>query len=192
MARRTQQQRREATQTKLLDATIACIVELGYAATSTTEICARAGVSRGAQVHHYPTKATLVAAAVEHLFAQRHHELVAVHEQHGDLSPAFDHLWRIYSGPTLHAWMELVVAARTDPELRRSVAAVNRRFVAATLPTFVRMFGVSEDQARVGLRLTFAVLDGLAMNAILQRDDALAKAVLTALRQTLAGWSTAP
>ena len=73
--RRTQEERSAATQDKLLSATIECVVRLGYARTSTTEICRAAGVSRGAQVHHYPTKARLVAAAVERLFERHHTEL---------------------------------------------------------------------------------------------------------------------
>ena len=63
-ARRTQQQRTEETQAALLDATIACLHEVGYAATSTTLVSERAGVSRGAQTHHYPTKTQLVVAAI--------------------------------------------------------------------------------------------------------------------------------
>ena len=63
-ARRTQQQHTEETQAALLDATIACLHEVGYAATSTTLVSERAGVSRGAQTHHYPTKTQLVVAAI--------------------------------------------------------------------------------------------------------------------------------
>ena len=44
-----------------------CLAELGWSGTSTTEVARRAGVSRGAQQHHYPTKMLLVAAALEHL-----------------------------------------------------------------------------------------------------------------------------
>src|SRR3954466_3942789 len=65
--RRTQEERSSATRALLLDATIACLIDLGYSATTTTVIAERAGVSRGAQLHHFPTKAELVAAAVEHL-----------------------------------------------------------------------------------------------------------------------------
>ena len=62
-----QQDRSRATQRRLLDATVDCLVEVGWAGTTTTLVAERAGVSRGAQLHHYPTKAALVVAAVEHL-----------------------------------------------------------------------------------------------------------------------------
>ncbi len=60
---------------RLLDATVDSLVELGWAGTTTTVIAERAGVSRGAQLHHYPTKATLVMAAVEHLADRRAAEI---------------------------------------------------------------------------------------------------------------------
>src|SRR3981081_154509 len=66
-AHRTQAERREQTGTALRDATIDCLVEIGYARTSVQEICARAGVSKGAVQHHFSAKAVLMAAAVEHL-----------------------------------------------------------------------------------------------------------------------------
>jgi len=65
--RQTNEARSARTRGKVLDATIDCLLELGYANTTTTLISERAGVSRGAQLHHFPTKAELVAAAVEHL-----------------------------------------------------------------------------------------------------------------------------
>src|SRR4051795_6622477 len=69
--RRTQAERSATTRAALLDATVASLVEVGYANTTTTGIAERAGVSRGAQMHHFPAKADLVAHAVEHLAEKR-------------------------------------------------------------------------------------------------------------------------
>ncbi|HEV7722399.1 MAG TPA: helix-turn-helix domain-containing protein, partial [Iamia sp.] len=49
----------------------AVLMERGYAGVSTNEVANRVGVSRGTLLHHFPSRATLVAAAVEHLLAQR-------------------------------------------------------------------------------------------------------------------------
>src|SRR5439155_24817595 len=123
--RRTPAERRAETPGRRLDATLACLSELGYAGTTTTEIVRRAGVSRGAQVHHFPTKAELVVAAVEHLFARRHEEFrAAFAERERTLDAALDLLWEMFQGPTFDAWLELVVAGRTDPELHAEVARV--------------------------------------------------------------------
>src|SRR5690606_192254 len=73
--RPTQQQRSAATQRRLLDATGECLVEYGWSGITTTLIAQRAGVSRGAQLHHCPTKAELVLAAVTHLAERRAEEI---------------------------------------------------------------------------------------------------------------------
>jgi AcrR family transcriptional regulator len=52
--RRTQAERREQTRTALLDATVSCLVDLGFSATTTTEVTRRAGVSLGAVMHDFP------------------------------------------------------------------------------------------------------------------------------------------
>ena len=186
---RTQAERSAATQGRLLEATCACLAELGYTRTTNAAICARAGVSRGAQLHHYPTKAGLFAAAVEHLFARRHDEFRALIEDQtgGDrLEAAFATLWEIYSGPTLGAWQELVVAARTDPDLRAHVAAVNARFRERAAETFRRLLGLPiRAEVRAATDMTLALLDGLALNQVLEDDGAVAAGALGAFRALL-------
>ncbi|MEP7090731.1 MAG: helix-turn-helix domain-containing protein, partial [Nocardioidaceae bacterium] len=70
-----QGERTRAMRQRLLDATVECLVEHGWSGTSTTLVSRRAGVSRGAQLHHFPTKQALVLAAVEHLSEARGREL---------------------------------------------------------------------------------------------------------------------
>src|SRR5262245_62515444 len=108
-SRRSQAERSAGTQARLLDATIQCLVELGWSGTSTTEVVARAGVSRGAQVHHFPTKEDLVLAAVEHLLERRTAEY---QEAFASLAPeertadaAFDLLRSVCSGPNWDSWI---------------------------------------------------------------------------------------
>ena len=204
VARRTQSSRSAATRARLLEAALECLVEGGYGRLSTVDICKRAGVSRGAQLHHYPTKAELVAAAVEHVFVQRHAEFRGLLGEHsadrdGPGSPAlsadsaFAALWEIYSGPTLYAWLELIVAARTDPDLKPLVAAVNERFFAEARATLCHFLGIdpTDDDPRIAAatRLVLSVFDGLAMNHILEGDRDRVMAVLTNLQPLLVGWS---
>jgi AcrR family transcriptional regulator len=113
---------------RLLDATIGCLVDYGYAGTTVTRIAERAGVTRGAQVHHYRTKDDLVTAAVTHLAGksaefgwQQVAKLVDVDDPVGDL---LDVLWQMHNGPMFTAAVELWVAGRTDAELRKHVATV--------------------------------------------------------------------
>ena len=69
--RRTQAERTAAMRTRLLDATIECLVTYGYAGTTTPRVAQLAGVTRGAQIHHFRSKEDLVVAAIEHLAQQR-------------------------------------------------------------------------------------------------------------------------
>ena len=104
-ARTPQQERSRITQQRLLTATIECLVEYGWSGTTTTVVAERAGVSRGAQLHHYPTKAALVLAAIAHLCERRAEEIraeaTAVRAQ-----PAADRVDRV---------IDLLVASFTGP-----------------------------------------------------------------------------
>jgi AcrR family transcriptional regulator len=179
----TQAERTAQTTEKLLDATIALVVERGYRNTSLPEICKRAGVSRGAQLHHYPTKEALVAAAIEHLLGRRVRELGDRLSTQGafDLKDAASKLWSIYTGDTFYAWLELVVTARTEPELQTFLADVDRRF-ATRAETLVQKFLLphveDEEEVAATARLILAIFDGLATHRILSRDDAAAKRAL--------------
>ena len=75
-----QEERTRAMRARLLEATVELLVEKGYAGTSTTLVSERAGVSRGAQLHHFPTKQDLVVAAVRHVTEVRGAELAAAAE----------------------------------------------------------------------------------------------------------------
>ena len=187
--RRTQAARSAATRAQLLDATIECLSELGYAGTTTTEIAERAGVSRGAQLHHFPTKAELVITAVDHLFARRHEEFVAaiaaLPASADRAEAAIDLLWKMVSGPTFFAWLELAVAARTDPELQESVGSLSRRFMEVVRTTFPQLFPpppTPNPFYDVAPMFVFALMDGLAVNQMHASDPEALDKVLTALK----------
>jgi AcrR family transcriptional regulator len=166
-SRRTQAERRAETRGRLLDATLECLADLGYGATTTTEVVRRAGLSRGAQVHHFPTKAELVVAAVEHLFRRRHEEFrAAFAERERTLDAALDLLWEMFQGPTFDAWLELVVAGRTDPELRAEVDRVTAAFDEETAEIFAELFpeAVPDELKPLALGFAMHVLNGAAVS----------------------------
>src|SRR5690242_9436822 len=128
--RRSQSERSAATREALLDATIACLVEDGYANTTTTRVSERAGLSRGAHLHHFQTRATLMATAVERLAQRRTDELMRIA---GELDPdgvdpglGLDLMWETYSDPLFQALIDLWAHARNDPELRDALIKVER------------------------------------------------------------------
>jgi AcrR family transcriptional regulator len=167
--RRTQAERRAATRTALLDATIDCLIDYGYANTTTNRIVERAGVSRGAQVHHYPTKASLVAEAVRHLAERRTGELLseleALPEGRNRVKAALDLLWKAHSGPLFQASLELWVAARTDKELRDSLVPVEREISQRVVEISHEVFGNGGDGAELAanVQTSLAAVQGLAL-----------------------------
>jgi AcrR family transcriptional regulator len=145
-------------------------VELGYAGTTSTVIAERAGVSRGAQQYHFPTKGDLVAAAVEHLALQVGSDF---REAAADLptrasraDAAIDLTWRYFSGPLFTAVIELIVAARTDPELNGSVQDMSRRLARAVDAQLRDVFGSDTAGDRtfaLVMEMTVDLLSGLAL-----------------------------
>jgi AcrR family transcriptional regulator len=175
---RTQQERSEHTRELLLDATVSCLVELGYARTTVNEICLRAGLSRGAQQHHFTTKAELMTSALQHLFGKLSAEIsestqtLPTGEER--LSKGIDLLWRSYSGTLSTAAVELWVAARTDDELRANLLPVDRALGHATLEFYRTLVGIDVDERQLEslLLLTVNLFRGLALDAMIGGDVA--------------------
>jgi AcrR family transcriptional regulator len=180
--RRTQAERRATTRAALLDATIDCLVEYGYAGTTTVRIVERAGVSRGAQVHHYATKAELVSDAVRHLATKRANEFL---EEFADGIPKgrkrtealLDKVWAMHTSRLFAASMELFVAARTDPELRSRLVEVERD-VSQTISA--GLVGLFPDRAgdrafRESIDADLAAMRGLAILGFVYPDKEIDK-----------------
>ena len=172
--RRTQRERSAETQGRLLDATVSCLVDLGYTGTTTTEVAQRAGVSRGAQLHHFPTKAQLVTRAIEHLaygFAkQLRGEAVGLTTDATRVADATRLLWNCFAGPLGLAALELRVAARTDAELRQRLLTVERRLAGLRRDTCRDLFGVSlETKAAAfdrAIETSLCLMRGMAVEQV--------------------------
>ncbi|MDN5896112.1 MAG: TetR family transcriptional regulator [Nocardioides sp.] len=153
-ARIPQEERTRVMRQRLLEATVDCLVEVGFARTSTTLVSQRAGVSRGAQLHHFPTKNALVLAAVEHLTLVRGSELKAAADAlptgarhtRAVLRMLGDH----FASPVFAAALELWVGARTDPALLESLAPLEQRVGRETHRMTVDLLGI--DESRPGNR----------------------------------------
>ena len=189
--RRTQAERRAATRTALLDATLSCLVDLGYAATTTTEICRRAGVSQGALFRHWDTKADLLTHAVEVLFGRL---FDAYRDQLDEVADADDRiaagvraLWDLYRRPDLLAALELYVAARTDPDLRTALVRLELPHEQRTLALAEELFlphdapAVDRDRFRLGISLVIDAVQGAAIRAVALEDLAAVEAELDLL-----------
>lgn len=171
---------------RLLDATVATLADRGYARTTTTEIVRRARVSRGAQLHHFPTKDELVTTAVEHIFEQRHAEFLEAFSRlpaaTNRTSAAIDLLWGIINGSTFYAWLELVVASRTDAKLRKVVTTMSHRLMDAIYKSFRALFPGAELQGDVVPGFAFSTLQGLALDRIVMPETPHIRQVIDRLK----------
>ena len=165
-ATRTQAQRTAATRAKLLDAAVESLVEQGYSGISTQGIAKHAGVSRGAQLHHFPTKESLVVAAVEHLVDKRLREIL---ESRPDPEYGFEALFDAFTGPLFDAALELWVAARTDPALHAAMIPLERKVTDALRTGCLEIMGdrVSPDIIDLGIELA----RGFAVSALMRTPE---------------------
>lgn len=197
----SQAERRAATRAALLDAVIECIAEVGYASTTTRMVAERAGVTSGAQAHHFRTKTELVAEAVERLSTQICEEILAEAPRGGRLSRRrleqfLDQAWELHCGPLFQAAMDLWAAARTDPELRGSLERAQRAITAQFAEVAAELLGVDRLEGRLAQAITadLAAIRGLAMLRGVSELDAggLWRSARPALvDQTLAAWEAA-
>jgi AcrR family transcriptional regulator len=127
-ARISQSDRRQAAQRKLLDATVAILIERGYAATTTLEVQKQAGLSRGVLLHYYGSRGELISAAARHLYATKVGEVRLRAAQTSETEDWAALLWQVISGPLGGASLELLIAARHDPEMRDYLKPLEREF----------------------------------------------------------------
>lgn len=149
---RAVQARSEATRRRVLHATVASLARRGLAATSTLQIQADAGVSRGRLLHHFPSRRQLLVAAVQHLAKERFAALRAEPlqlEGEARVRRAIDLLWSIHEDDLFWAAIELWMGARTDDDLKAVLDVEERRLGRVARGLCDDLFG-SELAARPG------------------------------------------
>ena len=194
-ARRTQAERTEATRRKILDAAVDLLASKGYSGFRTAEVARSAGISLGAQTHHFPSKDELVVAVVDHVFrrateqGRKHaHRVKSVDEAIKTLiadSQAF-----FFSELFLIA-LDLAIQGRVQAGGAHQVieisAATRLPLEASWLDALVEQGlprAVSEDL----LWLTISIVRGLAVRRLWQHDAARFKRLFKLWRQMIAGY----
>lgn len=184
--RLTQAERSEAMRRRLLAATLQGLAEDGYAGTSLNTIVRRAGVSRGAQTHHYPSKQALILDTAEDLLRRSYRTLGQVMLSIADEDNRLDALvhasWKqLFDTPLYGAYTELLAASQRDPQLAEALHNMLARTRGLFEPAVDHYFepapGVKQDLPALFLQL-MCLLSGLAAQAHLLRDEALVKAQL--------------
>jgi len=179
--RRTQAERSATTRNKLIDAAIDCLHRVGYAATTTTLIVETAQVSRGAMLHQFPTKADLLAAVAERVFAtdtERYLRSIRGLTDPGEIADRLiDTAWQAFREPGAVAMLELWLASRSDPELAEAfipaIAGVDKN-ARRMIGEIARTFGMEDEGKLIAIHRYFiATLRGLSLEWTLRQDPAL-------------------
>jgi AcrR family transcriptional regulator len=180
--RRPKQDRSRATRQRLLEAAVSCLAEHGWAGSTVSVVAERAGVSRGAAQHHFPTREDLFTAAVEYVAEERSTALRALFpEGAADRRVVIEALVDLYTGPLFRAALHLWVAASNEAQLRLRVTELEGKVGRETHRIAVEL--LSADESRPGVRETVqGLLDmarGLGLANLLTDDRARRERVVT-------------
>ncbi|MBC3193343.1 helix-turn-helix transcriptional regulator [Pseudonocardia sp. C8] len=173
-AREPKQDRSRATRAQLLAATVDCLASRGWAATTVSAAAERAGVSRGAAQHHFPTREDLIVAALEHMFDARIAELRAVPDPPTGTEDVVVRILDLFAGPLFKAALQVWTAAAADEALRARIVPLEAKFGRHAHRLLVELLGV-DDGDPVAHRLVQATLDlarGLGLADVLTDDSA--------------------
>ncbi|WTP59366.1 TetR/AcrR family transcriptional regulator [Streptomyces phaeochromogenes] len=176
------QDRSRATRQRLLEAAVACLAEHGWAGSTVSVVAERAGVSRGAAQHHFPTREDLFTAAVEYVAEERSTALRDLFpdgptNRHAVVAALVD----LYTGPLFRAALHLWVAASNEEQLRLRVTELESRVGRETHRIAIEL--LNADESRPGARETVqGFLDmsrGLGLANLLTDDGARRERVVT-------------
>jgi AcrR family transcriptional regulator len=182
--REPQQDRSRATRQRLLEAAIECMADLGWSGSTVAVVAERAGVSRGAAQHHFPTREDLVTSAVEYVSAER---LKMLRSQAVDMASGPERIRavlalveRMYTSPLFRAAVHVWVAACADERLRERVIGLEAQVGRESHRTVLQLLGA--DESRPGVREAVqATLDlgrGLGLANLLTDDGRRRRRVL--------------
>lgn len=171
-----QQERSRVTRRRLVAAAVECLGEFGWNRTTVSVIARRAGVSRGAAQHHFPTREDLVVAAVEHVGQEQVAELrnraAGLAPGPGRAEPIAEMLLDLYTGPMFRAALHLWVEAASDESLREVLAPLEARVGREAHKMVLDLLGADESQpgARETIQATLDLARGLGLANLLTDD----------------------
>lgn len=168
-----QAQKSAATRDQILSAAVRCIVDLGYSQTTTMKIAERAGLSRGATLHHFPSKLDIIRAAVDYLHERRlrafRNSVNAIPEGTDRIKAATEAYWAHATHPIFVAFFELSVAARTDKELRKILKPAQKAFDEEWYRTAQEVFPEWQSDPEafdLALSLVQNLMEGIAISTM--------------------------
>lgn len=170
-----QGQKSAMTRATILEAAIQCFVKFGYKNTTTSRIAEEAGVSRGAMLHHFPSRDEVIKGSVLYLQEKRLEEYKVIISklystpQNGVSDTMFRKAiratWKYFNLPSFFAYHELLVASRTDKELAKIFYPQQKMFERQffeTVKAIYPMWGEDDEILELGSDVVFLTMQGMA------------------------------
>ena len=188
-----QEKKSKSTRNLILDSAIECLYEEGYSSTSTALIAAKAGLSRGAMMHHYPTRIDLIKALIEHLNKKRKKvfsQLIAVipETKRYEQKASLEAYWKLLISKENIAFQELRNAARTDNQYSKMLLKATRenreerkKFLLTLFPEWKN----KPDKFDLAMDLTQFLMEGMAMHQINESKTFKKDSVINCLKLKL-------
>lgn len=191
--RRTQAERSGDTRRRILDAAIQLLGERGYAGLRTADVAAAAGVSKGAQTHHFPAKDDLVVAVVEHVFLRASEQARTRARRAASPDEAIKALiadaQEFFFSELFLVALDLAIQGRLQQPGENAVtelSAATRLPVEAHWRAALVDSGVPADVADDLLWLTLSIVRGLAVRRLWQHDPPRFKRLFRLWREMVA------
>jgi AcrR family transcriptional regulator len=183
-------QRTATMRQKLLEAAVDCLHTVGYAATTTQLVVETAQVSRGAFLHHFPTKVDLMLAVAEYAATYQNKYIADRIMDYGEGMDRYLALtetsWEVMRQPPAQALLEIMIAARSDPTLAERLPPVVTAFEAQQRKDVWRMarsLGIKDRRlVEVMSRLHTAAMRGIAIDLIWSGDSGKADESMSLLK----------
>jgi AcrR family transcriptional regulator len=175
--RRTQAERSEETRTRILKAASALIRQRGYARFRTAEVAEQAGLSRGAQLHHFPTKDTLVVATLEFVFDQAQavsrKRASSVDRPRDLIEAVIEDAREFFFSEHFMVAIDIVLSTSTNKSVRKQILEISRkarRPVETAWTEALAASGVSGPLASDIVALTLSLVRGMALRTLWDND----------------------
>ena len=180
-----------------MSAAVEVLIELGLSKTTTLEVQKRAGVSRGAFLHHFPTHAGLLSMTISRLIELNENAVWSEAEKLKDIADPLTRsvrtLANAYAHPSFVAELELWIAARADPALRTALRSVEQNAITDRDRVLTQLFKGLLDQpgAEKAIGLTIEFIRGLTISSLLRNDQTLRNRLIEDWIETLRNLLTA-
>ncbi|MDB5630492.1 MAG: TetR/AcrR family transcriptional regulator [Tardiphaga sp.] len=175
--RRTQAERSEETRTRILKAAASLIRKRGYARFRTAEVAEAAGLSRGAQLHHFPTKDSLVVATLEYVFDQAQavsrKRASTVNQPRDLIESVIADAREFFFSEHFMVAIDIVLSTSTNQSVRKQILDISRkarRPVETAWAEALAANGVSGELASDIVALTLSLVRGMALRTLWDND----------------------